>query len=336
MSWRDSMQQRIERGGDPPGWITPVLALASTAQAAGMWLRHRRAKRRVGAQVVSFGNITAGGTGKTPAVIERALQEISAGRRVAVVSRGYGARKTPEPLVLEPGRALPAIAQDFGDELAVIHLRAPEAILIKSADRYTGALEAQRRGAEVILLDDGFQSVSLERDEDIVLLDARRPFSNGHLIPRGLLRERPDALRRATELWLTRCDAAEDLDDTLRLVRAIAPDTPLRLTRHAPQSLLRLHDSTELPLDFLHGKRIAAACGIANPDAFLRTLEDLGATVAEKRIAPDHQLPDLSGIPETLPVVMTEKDAVKLQTLQTNHYALRIGIEEYKRLTQSR
>jgi len=328
MSWREVIQQRIERGEDPPGWIAPVLALASNAQAAGMWLRHRQPKRRVDARVVSFGNITAGGTGKTPAVIERALREIAAGRRVAVVSRGYGARKTPEPLVLEPGRALHEIAPDFGDELAVIHLRVPEAILIKSADRYAGAHEAQQRGAEVILLDDGFQSVSLERDEDIVLLDARRPFSNGHLIPRGLLRERPDALCRATELWLTRCDTADNLDATLRQVRAIAPDTPLRLTRHATQSLLRLHDGAELPLDFLQGKPIAAACGIANPNAFLQTLEALGAAVGEKRIAADHQLPDLSGIPEGMPVVMTEKDAVKLHTPRTNHYALRIGLIE--------
>ncbi|MBI1318193.1 MAG: tetraacyldisaccharide 4'-kinase [Candidatus Hydrogenedens sp.] len=329
MSWIADVQARIERGEQPPDWIAPVLGLASNAQALGMWWRHRQPKFRVEAHVVSFGNLTAGGTGKTPAVVERARQEIDAGRRVAVVSRGYLSGKTPEPLVLEKDSPPVGIASGFGDELAVIHLRVPEALLIKSADRVAGAAEAVRRGAQVVLLDDGFQSVRLERDEDVVLLDARHPLSNGHLLPRGLLRERPEALERATEIWLTRCDLAQDVEAAEQEVRRIVPDARIRKTSHVPDRLHNLAEDTYVPLEFLKGRRVAAACGIGDPRAFVKTLEQIGAKVETTHFAPDHHRLDLSGIPSELTVVMTEKDAVKIAAPDTRSYALGIGLADW-------
>jgi len=285
---------------------------------------------RVGVPVVSFGNLTAGGTGKTPAVIERAEQEAAAGRKVAVLTRGYGSRRTIEPLVLMPGEPDSEPAARFGDEPALIRYRVPEAMLVKCADRAAGAREAVARGAEILLLDDGFQSVYLHRDEDIVLLDAQHPFSNGQLIPRGLLREPPAALRRATQLWLTRCDACDHLEATIGQVRQVAPDTPLRLTQHVPTALRRLDEPGDTDLSYLEGREVIAACGIAQPSAFTDTLAGLGAVVSQTIAVADHQRLSLEQAPQALPIVVTEKDAVKLDTPKRECYALAVSIRDFQ------
>lgn len=328
-----TLRERIEAAhyGDAPlpVGIGPLLSALSLGQRAGMALRGLKTPVRVEARVVSFGNLTAGGTGKTPAVIERAAREVNAGNRVAVITRGYGSAPTPEPTVLPPN-ADPADAFAMvGDEAALIHRRVPGVWIVKSAHRVAGAREAIARGCSVLLLDDGFQSLALVRDEDIVLVDAAHPYGNGHLLPRGPLREYPNALARATEVWLTRCDRATTLEQTVALVEKHHGKPPTRLTCHAPTRLWRLSDGTEEDLGLLKNRDVTLACAIARPAEFERTVTQLGARITARQFHPDHQRFDAATLPAEGLVITTEKDAVRLDSARPNVYALAMELRDW-------
>ena len=309
------------------GPLGALLGAASWVQRAGMWRKLRGPRVRVAAHVVSFGNITAGGTGKTPAVIERAELEVAAGRTVAVLTRGYGGARVAEPLVHPPHT--PADARLLGDEPALIARRVPQAWVVRSADRVAGAREALKRGCNVILLDDGYQSVALERDENVLVIDAVNPFGNGHILPRGILREPLPAMNRATHVILTHCDQTKDLDSTVAAVRHHCPSASIRFTRHAPMGFVRLADGKTLPLDTLRGQSVAALCAIGHPESFFHTLEGLGITLVERDALRDH-----AAIPDMLlqgpgMVVVTEKDAARMAHPPNNVLALAIRLEDW-------
>jgi len=294
-----------------------------------MWLRLQRTRSRVPAFVISFGNITVGGTGKTPAVIERAQRELAAGRRVAVLTRGYGARKSPEPLVITPDAGIEGLAEYAGDEPALIARRVPGVILVKSANRVAGArVAAGEYGCDVLILDDGFQHVALERDENCLMIDATNPFGNGCLLPRGILREPLSAMKRATSVILTHCDQASDLDSVVERVRSLCPGARLRKTRHAPFGLWRVEDGTRADLEMIRGREVTAACGIANPEAFFRTLTELGTTVNARLAYRDHWAIPRSVLPTSGIVIITEKDAVRMREAAPNVYALAIELRD--------
>ncbi|MCK5862982.1 MAG: tetraacyldisaccharide 4'-kinase, partial [Candidatus Hydrogenedentes bacterium] len=190
---------------------------------------------------------------------------------------------------------------------------------------------AIEKGCDVLLMDDGFQAVALARDENILLIDATNPFGNGYLVPRGILRETLHAMKRATEIILTRCDQApENLEDIHQTLQQYAPEIPIRQTQHKPLSLLRVCDGSEVPLSLLQDTSIRVICGIGNPDAFMHTLEKLGTDIVES-----HSLPDHGSIPHELlhasiPVVMTEKDAIRISSSCSSEvYALTIALESY-------
>jgi tetraacyldisaccharide 4'-kinase len=248
--------------------------------------------------VVSVGNLTLGGTGKTPCVEYVARFYRDHGVRVAVLSRGYGAERGPndEALVLEEN--LPDVP----------HLQDPDRAA--AADRAVEELES-----ELLVLDDGFQHRRLHRDLDIVLIDATRPPQRDFLFPRGTLREPASGLNRAGAILLTRCDQVDpttvgDLRDWL--ARRF-PGKPVATSEHRP--------TTEA--EELRGKTVGAFCGIGNPTAFRRTLESLGATVAAFRTFPDHHpysRADVdalrawaAGLPTDAVVATTQKDWVKLR-----------------------
>jgi len=310
----------------------PVAALLSAATPIvriGMWRRKRQPRVRVNARVISFGNLTVGGTGKTPAVIERARAEHEAGRRVAVVTRGYGSRRIPEPTRLDPGMPPHEACDRFGDEAVLIARRVPGIHVVKAADRVAGARYAtDQLGCDTIILDDGFQYLALERNENILVIDATNPFGNGRLLPRGILREPVDAMVRATAITLTRCDQADDRARTVAAIRRICPETPLRLTRHAPDSLRRVADGEAVSLESLRGREIEAACAIGNPDAFFRTLEGLGAVLVSRRSYRDHAGIDLQAGCADRWTVLTEKDAVRVRAPSAAVYALGIALED--------
>jgi len=259
-----------------------------------------RSVRVTGARVISVGNLTVGGSGKTPAVIHLASMLSAAGRRVFVLSRGYG-RKSRSTAIF---RAADAPSWELaGDEPLLIARRCPEATVMVGADRAALAMEAVKRGAEVILLDDGFQHRRLLRDVDIVVVDAAVGFGNGRLLPRGPLREPLSSLHRAGLIWLVGSP-----------IRPLPPfPAPMVQVRVRPTALISA-SGVEEPLESLRGRRVIALAAIARPERFIATLTSLGADVVERRLLPDHaplSSHHLASADGAL-VVTTEKDHARL------------------------
>jgi len=322
--------EKIRRGEPVSVPLAAVLSAATIVQRAGMWARLRAKPVRVDAQVVSFGNITAGGTGKTPAVIERARAELAAGRRVAVITRGYASRRTREPAAVDTAQRQTNLYALLGDEPALIARKCPGAVIVKCPDRVAAARTAiEEFGCNTLILDDGFQHVRLVRDENICVIDASNPFGNGRLVPRGILRERPESIQRATHILLTHCDKAADLQHLLSQINTLNPGAPVRTTRHAPTLLWRVAGGEPIELETLREKAINAACAIAAPESFFQTLRGLGANIERELAFPDHAtLPeDVLSAPGL--VVVTEKDAVKLADPPENVYALSIELQDW-------
>ncbi len=259
--------------------------------------------------VISVGNITVGGTGKTPMVMEVVRRLDGMGRSPAVVSRGYGA---------SPGEP--------NDEERLIRKHCPAAVCVSDSDRALAAQAARRDfGADVIVLDDGFQHRRLARSLDIVLVDATCPFGFDHLLPRGLLREPVAGLRRAGVIVLTRCDQVPRT--TLARIEAklkrLAGDVLHLKCNHRVSGLEHLDGTTVQ--GSLAGKRVVLFAGIAQPRSFTTTVRSIGADVVGQRWWPDHyryRRRDLDALrregrfPSHDYLVTTEKDAVKLTALE--------------------
>lgn len=323
--------EKIRKDEPIPLVLAGILNAAALFIQVGMWVRLRGQRVRVEAHVISFGNITAGGTGKTPAVIERTKAELAAGRRVAVLTRGYGGERSRSPKVLDTRVAAENACRALGDEPALIARKAPGVVIVKCADRVAAARTAvEQSGCDTLILDDGFQYVRLERDENILLVDAANPFGNGRLIPRGILREPLEAARRATAVVLTRCDQAANLPELVAQLGELCPGASIRKTRHAPRALWRPADDAVLPLGEISGKEIRAVCAIGHPEAFFRTLETTGARVTERVALPDHSDMPVSVLATKGVTVTTEKDAVRIEHPPTDLLALRIELEDYE------
>jgi tetraacyldisaccharide 4'-kinase len=302
--------------------------LALVAAGYGLGLRLRELTYRLGlvrpvrvkAEVISVGNLTLGGTGKTPAVIHLARQYRAAGRRPAILFRGHGARRLAGVHVVHDGAKLCLGVAEAGDEpVLTAQLLGDVPVLAGKDRRLTARAAVEQFGADVLLLDDGFQYRRLAIDRHILLLDATQPFGVEKLFPAGTLRDPVGALRLAAEIWLTRTDhpAAVDLTALGRRLDRLAPGVPRRLTRHAPQRLRTLSGQAR-ELSELAGQSVLALAGIGNPEAFAATLAGLGAKVADKAFFADHHpysREDLTAVARragAARVVTTEKDAVRL------------------------
>ncbi len=295
----------------------------ATCLRNGLFDRGWKRTERVTVPVVSIGNLTVGGTGKTPCVeyVGRFFREREL--LVAILSRGYGAEHGPN------------------DEALVLEENLPDVLHLQGADRVTLAHTAiEELESEVLVLDDGFQHRRLARDLDIVLIDATNPWGHGYLLPRGLLRESPRNLRRAGVVVLTRCDqvSADDVKRIRERVAQLAPKAAIVETTHRPVGLV--NGERESGLDELKGKMVVAFCGLGNPEAFRRTLTDLGANVGDYRTYPDHHsysrddVEELrrwaGGQPAEAIVLTTQKDLVKLRVSELVGrplWALRIRLE---------
>lgn len=265
--------------------LSPLL-VAEAAFRAGVASRNARFDRgglrieRVeGLRVISIGNLTVGGTGKTPAVIALASRFVAAGKRVAVLSRGYG--RTSKQSLSFDGSSLPGV-EEAGDEPLLIAARCPGVTVWVGADRVALAHRAQEAGAQIAILDDGFQHRRLARDVDIVVVDASSAFGNGHLLPRGPLREPLSSLSRASLLWVRESESGAppfwQPPSVLPLVRA----------RYRPGTLLS-PDGAANPLGLLEGRKVVALAAIARPERFQRTLEHCGAHVESAFFLRDHR-----------------------------------------------
>lgn len=338
--------RRAVTGGEPtPGQqlYRGALALASLGYAAGVWGRNRAYDlgllpvHRLSCRVVCIGNLTVGGTGKTPMVITLAKLLADAGSKICILLRGYG-RSGTSARVVSDGRGLRMGWREAGDEAIHLARRLPGVPVLVGADRVdAGRLALRQFGPGTILLDDGFQHRRLYRDADLVLLDGTDPFGGERLLPRGLLREPTAGLRRAHAVVVTRSDQAMNLDLVGRRLREVAPRIPMAWAVHRPRRLVELPSGQEQPPETVQGHRVLAVSGIANPQGFHQTLRGLGATLVGTLTFPDHhpftpedraRMGREAKAAGATWIVTTEKDAVRLdEDLSMEPPILALGIE---------
>lgn len=296
------------------------LVLCAAAWLYGRIVDARRRLYRMGVfrvyrapvPVVSVGNLAVGGTGKTPMVDHLVKSFLARGRRVAVVSRGYGGRGAGRVEIVCGGQGPRLPASVCGDEPYLLAQRNPDAVVLVAPRRAEGIRVAiDRFAADLIVLDDGFQHLAVARDLDIVLLDARFPLGNGRLLPAGVLRETPAALDAAGLIVLTRSAGTEHPD--------LGMTSPVIRCRHRLSTRAVRLDGVALPLQSLVGRRGVAFAGIADPDGFFNALTGAGLHLVQTLPFPDHVVYDekiigvLAAVAEEADfLVTTEKDGVKI------------------------
>lgn len=242
----------------------------------------RRWQKKLPKKVISIGNLTVGGTGKTPAVIALCKEAINRGFKPCVLLRGYKGSLN-KPVFVSKGRGALYNAKEAGDEAVMISLKVPGAFVIKAANRYEGGLLAQDV-ADLFILDDGFQHWKLHRDIDIVLIDGTRGIANGRLLPFGPLREPIEAITRAHFLVYTK-KMEKDLESTLNLPNTLTQN--VYTSTHSPSHLI--NQKGELfSLDTIKNTSVYAFCAIGNPESFKDTLAGLGANTIELKTFRDH------------------------------------------------
>jgi tetraacyldisaccharide 4'-kinase len=305
------------------------------------------------------GNLTVGGTGKTPVVekFARALHE--RGRKVAILSRGYKSKapprwqkwwwalthkEEPPPRIVSDGKQVLLDSEQAGDEPYMLARNLPGIIVLVDKNRVkAGAYAIKKFGCDTLVLDDGFQYLPLKGRLNLLLVDKTNPFGNGHLLPRGILREPISHLRRASYVFLTKSDGVRD-PELERLIEEHNPGVDVIECAHRPKYLQRFGVASDapdarVPLTFLKGKRVLAFSGIATPESFEKFLRDLGALLMGRERYLDHyrygeddlaELVALAGRSGAECLVTTEKDAVRISETREwplPLYYLRLEIE---------
>lgn len=286
--------------------------------------------------VISIGNITVGGTGKTPLVMRLANRLKERGIGVAILSRGYRREREAGSIVTD-GQTLFLPPEESGDEpflMARVLQGIP--ILVGKSRFKIGKLALERFPLRGFLLDDGFQHLSLHRDLNIVLVDSQIGLGDGHLLPRGILREPLSHLKRADIFLLTKVTDREACHRLAATLHRIHPASPVFYSHFEPAGLIQ-GDGTMESLTLLKGKKVLALSGIANPLYFSILLKKCGMDVIQEMRFPDHHRytpKDLTSLFEEVKkieaIVTTEKDLVKLKTLPIDSlpfYALRIDVK---------
>ena len=314
------MRRRFEPAGGR--WAAPAELIFRFGVAARNRLYRNGLFRstRLPATVVSVGNLTVGGTGKTPVVIELARLFLERGRKVALLSRGYGRERPRLTVVLPPGEEPgPEGHRRFGDEPCLFRARHPSIAILLGANRAeTGRAAIEQFGADLLLLDDGMQHRKLDRDGEVVVVHGVEPFGNGRMLPRGPLREPPRSIGRADLVLANGSEGVgEDLD---RLLDREGATTRRAVFRYIPESIVAPGGETTRAEPFLAGRPVLAVSGIGNPGSFETTLRTAGAEIAGTIRFPDHHRFDrddcerIRSESERLGAlaVTTEKDRVRL------------------------
>jgi tetraacyldisaccharide 4'-kinase len=238
--------------------------------------------------VISVGNLTVGGTGKTPAVMLAARALLARGYRPAVASRGYGRRSRGVQVVSDPA-GIRLEPEDAGDEPFLLAQRLPGVPVVVGASRYdAGRTAVERFGSTALVLDDAFQHRTLHKDVEIVMARARRPWANGQVLPAGPLREPLMALARADLVVATGARGPEDLAEVAAATAQYAPGVPVVAAAYAPAECRDAASMRSVPLGTLQDSRPLAFAGIAAPAAFRATLEEAGVVPAGLVTFPDH------------------------------------------------
>jgi len=279
--------------------------------------------------VISVGNITAGGTGKTPLVMALAQRLRENGIPVAILSRGYKGKRTSE-LVVSDDHGIRLSCGEAGDEPYLMAKRLIGTPVLIGKDRFfSGRIALQRFGVRGVILDDGFQRLQLRRDLNILLIDSTIGFGDGHLLPRGILREPLTHLRRADLFMLTKVGDREACQPLERLLKRIHPSVPVFHSRYEPLGLIGPGGEWE-EVESLDGEKVLALSGIADPSSFSSLLKKCGMKVIKQTVFPDHHRytrSDVASLEETVEgtdwIVTTEKDLVRLGGYEIGHLPIR-------------
>jgi tetraacyldisaccharide 4'-kinase len=282
------------------------------------WLSSKRLSTRV----ISVGNITVGGTGKTPLVESLASFLHEKGFRVGILSRGYRRKKSNNELTVIPnGNALRENAIYAGDEPVLLASHLPEVPIIVGRNRVQAGEKAiEEFGCDLLILDDGFQHRKIKRDLDIVVIDGTNPWGNGGILPAGPLREPKRNLKRADAVVLSRTDETNHLENVLIQIDSLSM-APVWFAKHKPEHWINFNKGTTRPLCFLEKKCVIAFCGIGNPDSFRRTLMSMDIEIIGFFPHQDHhwytihelqKMADLAQSKGAVALVTTEKDRMRI------------------------
>ncbi|MEI6211451.1 MAG: tetraacyldisaccharide 4'-kinase [bacterium] len=289
----------------------------------------------LGCQVISVGNITVGGTGKTPVVEAFARELQRAGRKVAILSRGYRKKELPwwerlfreqldPPRVVSDGHHVLLDSEMGGDEPYMLAVNLPGVVVLVDRNRVkSGRYAIRKLGCDTLILDDGFQYQKLKHRLELVLVDCTNPFGNNQLLPRGILREPVHNLRRANFIFLTKSDGRNE--ELRQRIGELCPGAEIIACRHEPRCLRDAFSAEEKPLAFLQGLPVMALSGIAVPQSFEASLRNMGARILESERFADHhrfvaqEIIDAVNRADEIgakAVICTEKDAVRLPRLE--------------------
>ena len=314
-------------------------------------LRHHT----LGCQVISVGNLTVGGTGKTPVVEIFARELQKAGRRVAILSRGYKKSQPPflerlgNTLTLKDRRTPPRVVSDgtrllldsamSGDEPYMLASNLPEVAVLVDKDRVkSGRYAIKKLGCDTLILDDGFQYLSLKPRVQIVLVDKTNPFGNENVLPRGILREPIKNIKRANFIFITKSDG-KGTDELRQRIRSLNANAEIIECRHCPRYLQNVFTNERRELSALNGMQVTSLSGIAAPAGFEKSIERFDATLLERFRFADHhrysqqELINIINTSDNLgadAIITTEKDAVRFPNIGRRDvpiYYLRVDIE---------
>jgi tetraacyldisaccharide 4'-kinase len=344
--------------------IRGILYCLSLVFRVAIKLRHALYSVRIlrdatlGVQVITVGNLTVGGTGKTPVVEKFARELQDAGRKVAILSRGYRSRPRPlherilnklllrqditPPKIVSDGESLLLDSETSGDEPYMLAANLRNVVVLVDKDRVkSGRYAIQKYGCDTLLLDDGFQYRKLKgRRHDVVLVDYQDAFGNGHLLPRGTLREPPSHLARADTIFITKIDGPTE---TLRRrIKQFNSKASIIECVHHPLFFEDLFTGEQLPLEFVRHRRLATISGIAQPESFEQSLIRLGNQMVYQRRFADHHRYSQQEVLDVINrgvkrqaemLITTQKDAVRFPKLDRRDlpiYFMRVEIKIMK------
>ena len=272
--------------------------------------------------VISVGNLTLGGTGKTPVVEYIVRYFVNKGLKPVILSRGYGRDSKTSVAIVSNGDNILLKSDEAGDEPYLLAENNPTVPILVSKDRFLGGKAAiSKFNPDVIILDDGFQHLSLARDYNITLINCIKPLENSHIFPAGPLREPISALKRADMILYTHSDEAPDNCCENFIKRS---DILKLETIHTFDKIVRMNDQKTVSPEELNKKKVVVFCGIGEPDSFIRKIRQLGAEVVQSETFPDHyvyKMDNLQSISETAEklkadfILTTQKDGVKIKEL---------------------
>ena len=317
---QENFRKLISRETETPGHIAMLSGLKilslfySLAVSIRNFLYDRRILRinRVDKPVISIGNITAGGTGKTPMVVWLCDLLKDREKKAGILTRGY---KTD--------------SAEMNDEPALLEANCTNAKVIVDPNRSAGAIKAiEKLGCDVLVMDDGFQHRKLSRELDMILIDATIPFGYGRVLPAGFLRESLRGISRAQAVVITRCDLVDpgELENIEQKLRRYKPDIIISRSQHKAVEVI-FADTRKSSVDYLNGQKVWAFCGIGNPGAFEQTLKQTGCNILGSRTFSDHHLYSINDIDEITAqaqqaeaqiILTTEKDWGKVRGLIEN------------------